>query len=400
MHYTPITRNIMFKRIGYIIAMQFTALVFLLMLINGIIFLAVDFDNAQRQSRQRLGRSMEILTTNWSDNPRELITQIPAMIRDRLRIVRVNRQPVFTGMFFSDVKFEPEEGISTVVLGGERYNIMTASVRDRSGNILGYVQVGDVERLQLGQIPERALLYLFVSIAVSALIFGVGVYFARRTLKPAEEMMQRLEQFTQDASHELRTPLAALNSSLDLAIKTGKHREGILSAKDDLKQIAGLTERLMELARLDALALQKEKMDVTMLVHEAVERMSALAKENAVVMTENLMANVRIDGDANMLRQILNNLLSNAIKFRKPEGGTVTITLKKNALVIADTGIGMTPEEQKHIFDRFYRAEESRTSGGFGLGLALVKRIADVHGWKVDVTSVKNVGTTFTLKFA
>jgi signal transduction histidine kinase len=97
---------------------------------------------------------------------------------------------------------------------------------------------------------------------------------------------------------------------------------------------------------------------------------------------------------------VLTNLVSNAIKFRKPEGGTVTVTLKKNALSVTDTGIGMTPEELSHIFDRFYRAENSRTSSGFGLGLALVKRITDVHGWSLDVQSVKDVGTTFTIRFS
>lgn len=390
----------MFKRIGYIIALQFTVFVFLLLLINGVLFLAVDFDNAQRQSRQRIGQSMEILTNNWDDNPQKLVMRLPPMIRDRLRIVNMKMEPVFIGMFFTDVPFEAKEGISTIMLGGERYNIMTASVRDQNQRILGYVQLGDVERLQLGDIPHRALLYLIVSIAVSALIFGVGVFFARRSLKPAEEMMKRLEQFTQDASHELRTPLAALNSSLDLAIKTGKHQEGILSAKDDLRQIAGLTERLMELARLDALAIHKEKLDMTMMVNDSLDRMEALAKENKVVLERNIAANIRTEADAGLSRQVLTNLLSNAIKFRKPEGGRVTVTLKKNMLTVSDTGIGMTPEEQKHIFDRFYRAEDSRTSGGFGLGLALVKRIADVHGWKIDVESKKDIGTTFTVRFS
>ncbi len=390
----------MFKRIGYIIALQFTVFVFLLLLINGVLFLAVDFDNAQRQSHERIGRSMEILTNNWDDNPQKLVMRLPPMIRDRLRIVNMKMEPIFTGMFFTDVPFEPEEGISTITLGGERYNIMTASVRGPQQQVLGYVQLGDVERLQLGDLPDRALLYLIVSIAVSALIFGVGVFFARRSLKPAEEMMQRLEQFTQDASHELRTPLAALNSSLDLAIKTGKHQEGILSAKDDLRQIAGLTERLMELARLDALAIHKEKLDMTMMVKDSIDRMEALAKENNVTLERNIAENIRTEADAGLSRQVLTNLLSNAIKFRKPDGGHVTVTLKKNILTVADTGIGMTPEEQKHIFDRFYRAEDSRTSGGFGLGLALVKRITDVHGWKIDVESKKNIGTTFTVRFS
>lgn len=112
--------NLMFKRISYIIALQFTAFVFFLLLINGMIFLAVDYDNAQRQSHQRIARSMQVLTENWSDNPQKLVMQLPPMIRDRLRIVNMKMQPIFTGMFFSDVPFDPTEGISTVEMGSGR----------------------------------------------------------------------------------------------------------------------------------------------------------------------------------------------------------------------------------------------------------------------------------------
>ncbi len=390
----------MFKRISYIIALQFTAFVFLLLLVNGSIFLAVDYDNAQRQSHHRISQSMSLLTKNWHDDPRMLVTQLPAMIRGRLRIINMKMEPIFTGMFFSDIPFTPSEGISTVLVGRERYNIMTASVRAQDGTVIGYVQIGDVERLQLGDLPFRALLYLLVSVAISALIFGVGLFFARRSLRPAEEVMRRLEQFTQDASHELRTPLAALNSSLDLALKTKKYEEGVKSAKEDLSQISGLTERLLELARLDALALQRENMDLSLIVNETLDRMTALAQEQNVVIERKITENIRVNGDPGLMRQVITNLVSNAIKFRKPDGGTITVTLKKNLVSIADTGIGMTEEQQSHMFDRFYRADDSRTSKGFGLGLALVKRITDVHGWTVDVASKKDIGTTFTIKFS
>jgi two-component system phosphate regulon sensor histidine kinase PhoR len=183
-------------------------------------------------------------------------------------------------------------------------------------------------------------------------------------------------------------------------VKTKKYQEGIHSAKEDLSQIAGLTERLLELARLDALALQKESTDVSHLVQDTLESMTALAKENNVTIERKIAESIRVTVDSALLRQVLTNLVSNAIKFRKPEGGTITVTLKKNLLSVADTGIGMTEEQQSHIFDRFYRADDSRTSNGFGLGLALVKRISDVHGWDVDVNSKKDVGTTFTIKFS
>jgi len=106
-----------------------------------------------------------------------------------------------------------------------------------------------------------------------------------------------------------------------------------------------------------------------------------------------------IEADPSLFRQVLNNLLSNAIKYNKKDG-TVTVELKKGRLSIADTGIGMAKDQIPHIFDRFYQADDSRSRGGFGLGLALVKKIADVHGWDLDVKSVEGEGSSFSITFA
>jgi signal transduction histidine kinase len=102
-------------------------------------------------------------------------------------------------------------------------------------------------------------------------------------------------------------------------------------------------------------------------------------------------------GDPALLRQVLTNLISNAIKFSKPEGGTVTVRLTKKALSIQDTGIGIAQESLVHIFDRFYQAENSRTNDGYGLGLALVKRIIDLHRWTISAKSTLDKGTTFVI---
>lgn len=386
----------MFRRISYKIALQFTAFVFLLFLINGVVFLAVDFGNAGRQMRFRLERVTEGIAYRFEPNVSPLPpVGLPPGMRDRVRILDPEGKVLFNGALMSDVPFVKGEGFAEVIIQGEQYAILTEPIM-REGKTKGYVQVADVVRFPRGDLPERALLYLLVSFSISALTFFVGLFFARRSLKPAEQMLERLEQFTQDASHELRTPLATLGSSLDLALKNGNYREGLLSAKQDLRDVAVLVERLLELARLDKFVLETGTVDLSALVGEVVEKLRPLAAEKHVTLIPAITPHVTVSGDATLLRQVVGNLLSNAIKFNTPQG-TVDIRLTPHRLDVQDTGIGIAEHVLHHIFDRFYQAESSRAKGGFGLGLALVKRIVELHGWSIAVESAEGKGSTFTM---
>jgi signal transduction histidine kinase len=198
-------------------------------------------------------------------------------------------------------------------------------------------------------------------------------------------MMERLEQFTQDASHELRTPLAALLSSLDLALLSGEHREGILSAKQDVKDITVLVERLLELARLDGFAISRTSVDFSSLVEDAIEKFRPLAQEKGLTIEQSLQPDVTVVADTPLIRQVVTNLLSNAIKFSHKGSGPIFVRLTAQTLSIQDHGIGIAPGALSHIFDRFFRADPSRTEQGFGLGLALVRRILDLHGWTIRI---------------
>ena len=320
-------------------------------------------------------------------------------LRERVRIANADGGIVYAGGLFENVPFSGDAGVAAVIVQNERYAVLTLPIQP-GDDIVGYLQVAELERLPVGGLPVRALIYLLVSIAISALTFIVGQFFARKSLVPAERAMQRLEQFTQDASHELRTPLATLSSSLDLALKTKQYREGIESAKGDLKEVSLLVERLLELARLDQLILALEPTDITDLVATTIDRHASAAMEKRVTIVKELAFGVHVNADAALLRQLVSNLLANAIKFSKPDGGTVTVRLTHECLSVTDTGIGIPGAELKRIFDRFYQVETSRSNDGFGLGLALVKRIADLHNWSVGAQSTEGSGTTFTVYFS
>lgn len=385
----------MFKKISLTIALQFTAFVFLLLLANGLIFLGIDFQNSQRQTTQRLLRTADFVLSQYVPGKGIPIATITPLIRDRVRIADESGQILFEGGIFESVPFSGQEGLSSIRLQNDEYAVLTTPILYEQ-RVAGFIQVADVERQQFSDLPGRVYSYLFVSVIVSLLTFGVGRFFAWRSLKPAAQMVTQLEQFTQDASHELRTPLAALNSSLDLALRTESYKEGIISAKEDLQQILMLVERLLEIARLERMVVHLEHIDAAAAVRESVERHAPLAAEKGIVMKVETDAPSYIDADPALFLQVLNNLLSNAIKYNR-EGGSIAVELRKGRLTVEDTGVGIAKEDMPHIFDRFYQADDSRSQGGFGLGLSLVRRIADVHGWQLGVKSTPGKGTRFTV---
>lgn len=389
----------MFRDISRRIALQFTGFVFLLLLVNGLLFLIADLSNEDRMARGRLVRNAEMVAREAEVAIGGGRAQLPKMLRESIRIVKEDGTPLHTGEFFMALPLPSHAGLETVFFEGDRYNVITLELKS-PGRPKGFVQVAAPERLSMGDLPLRAGLYMIVSIAISVLIYAVGTFFAGRSLRPAAEAMQQLEQFTQDASHELRTPLTALSSSLDLALKSGKYKEGIESAKDDLHKTAELLERLLQIARLGTAGVERSPVDLSALVHQTVERFAPLAEERHVQVTMKVATGVRAVGDESLVRQVVQNLLQNAVKFSKPAGGAIAVTLTKDRFSIADDGVGIPAASLPHIFDRFYQADASRTHGGHGLGLSLVKRIVELHGWSIDAQSTEGKGATFTVRFA
>lgn len=385
-----------FKRISYTLALQFMAFVFLLLVINGAIFLVADYGNERRQMTYRLTRTAYLVMQDTKIENGSFSVTLQPMLRERVRIVDSKGNIFYSGSIFEHIPFVPVEDVSVAHIDDEEYGIITMPMR-QNGELMGYVQIAEVERFRAGDLPLRALLYLLISGAISVLTFFVGIIFARRSLKPAEQMVERLEQFTQDASHELRTPIATIHSSLDLALKSGKHKEGLMSAKEDLKELSQLVERLLELARLDNFVLQKTPVDLSLLVNDTVERLKPIAEHRHVTIETDIKEGVTARADGALIRQVVQNLLSNAIKFSKPEGGVIKVMLRPGQLTIEDTGIGINKDALQRIFDRFFQVDASRAKGGMGLGLALTKRILDLHRWRIAVRSKEGKGTVFII---
>jgi signal transduction histidine kinase len=221
---------------------------------------------------------------------------------------------------------------------------------------------------------------------------------------------ERQKQFTGDAAHELRTPLTVILSQTQLALRAERdsteYREALEACERAAQRMRNLTESLLVLSRLDTHTepLANKPCDLADIGREGVELLQPLAREHGVTVRGDFSAAPAV-GDRQRLGQILSNLVTNAFQHSS-QGSEVHVSTKSNgstvSLQVSDQGQGIAPKHLAHIFDRFYRTDESRNrrSGGAGLGLAICKAIADAHHAALTVESTVGKGTTFTLRMS
>ncbi|HEX5156866.1 MAG TPA: HAMP domain-containing sensor histidine kinase [Ktedonobacterales bacterium] len=256
---------------------------------------------------------------------------------------------------------------------------------------------------------------------------------------------ERMRMFIADASHELRTPLTAIRGYLDLlnmdAIDDpATARSSLQAARNEADRMSRLLNDLLTLARLDiGRPAQREPVDIVALAGEAVDQARILAGERSVTLQTDGQGPLMVRGDHDRLKQVLLALLDNALKYGRPAPeGWVHVQVGRSAgdafIAIEDNGRGIAPEDQAHIFDRFYRGERAErkrrvvaaraaqrqqsnptsfgatippapdqntpavASSGSGLGLAIARAIVRAHGGEIRVQSQPNVGTVFTIR--
>lgn len=221
------------------------------------------------------------------------------------------------------------------------------------------------------------------------------------------EKNQQLERrLTMDVAHELRTPLMAIQSTVEAIVdgvfEPDAERLGTVNA--EVQRLSRLVDALLKLSRLEnrSTPMREEVINVGELIRPLVMSHEAFVNDAGLALEFDAEDEVMVYGDRDMLRQATANLISNAVRYT-PSPGTVSVKVRKGDIMasisVRDTGIGLSPEECKMVFNRFWRAEESRErqSGGLGIGLAVVKEIVDRHGGWIQVEGKKGEGACFTI---
>ena len=281
------------------------------------------------------------------------------------------------------------------------------------------VLVGGYLVLRLGLAPLARLSDAVSKVSEKNFELQVDAHKLPSELRPiADRLRQSLEQLSQafdrekqaaaDISHELRTPLAALMTTLDVALRKNRspeeYRDILAECQSSGQHMSHLVERLMALARLDAGVERPslEMVDVAELAQQCVDMVHPLAQEQGLTLTVCLNEPTVTLTDARKLREIVLNLLHNAIAYNKPRGSIELTAARDNGqvlLAVRDTGIGIAPEAQTHLFERFFRADPSRHADTphCGLGLAIVKSYVDLLHGSIHVDS-SPAGSTFAVR--
>ena len=226
------------------------------------------------------------------------------------------------------------------------------------------------------------------------------------TFARLESAFTQQKQFASDAAHELRTPVAVILTQTQAALAREReakdYKQTVEACQRAAQRMRKLISALLQLARLDAgqEPLKRLPFDLSKTVTECIELVRPLANEREIRMSIETSP-LEINGDAEKLSLVVTNLLTNAIQYNH-DGGEVKVTTRQEGnmavLTVSDTGRGIVPEDMPRVFERFYRADSSRSSGNAGLGLAISKAIVAAHGGTIDVAGEEHAGAIFTVR--
>ena len=351
--------------------------------------------------------------------------EIFPVAREPAEAIRTRKDYRITGKLFSLVAFNEHSG-------GEAYTLQVA--QDRSSD----------------EQVERNFALLFIAVLLGGVVASalIAIIVTRRGLRPLREMTEslgrigpdqlkdrigstgwprelqplavafdemltrlddsftRLSQFSADLAHELRTPIANMLGETQVALTrdrtAAEYRETIESTVAECERLSRIVDNLLFVARVDAARepIARKWFDAGAAVKKIATFYQTVADDHNV--TISCSGDGQLYADPDLFERVVGNLLDNALRFTAEHGSIRVAVSKHNSdfeVTVSDNGSGIAPEHLPRVFDRFYRAESSRSSDGAGLGLALVKSIVELHGGSATIHSEVGLGTTVTLRF-
>lgn len=280
-------------------------------------------------------------------------------------------------------------------------------IQGETGNIIvpGY-DFGSLRSIQARQASASLLTnLLYINFLVLG-VGGIGSYLmARRTIEPIEQVHEAQSRFTSDASHELRTPLAAMKTELEVALRDphltkDEMKELLTSNLEEVNKLTQISQTLLLLSRLEHSGITTGRVAIDDIVRRLTERFS---RDSSRIAYTSPPKPLYITANHVSIEELVTILLDNALKY-SPSASKVRVALKRDGkkarLDVTNTGKGIRAEDLPHIFDRFYRVDESRTGGGetgYGLGLSLAKKIVELHNGELSASSAPDHETVFTV---
>ena len=241
------------------------------------------------------------------------------------------------------------------------------------------------------------------------IIFLISLWLSGLAVKPVKKAWEQQKQFVADASHELKTPLTVILANNNIMMshpqsRVTDERQWLESTEEEAQHMKQLIDQMLFLAKSDAgnTQVQLSEVNLSEIVEGSALNFEPVAFEREVLIDTDIRPDILMQGNQLQLNQLAHILIDNAVKYAE-DNSTVTIALHKHGdgteFTVNNKGSVISKEEMEHIFDRFYRAEKSRTTKGYGLGLAIAQRIVEDMNGKITVQSNQTDGTTFTASF-
>lgn len=268
-----------------------------------------------------------------------------------------------------------------------------------SGNSKGYSIVFMDVTAQRKILVNLIYTFSFVALFMLGVIYAVSHYFARRSIAPVKEAFEKQRQFIADASHELKTPLTVISTNADVVLQNGEdtvkqQEKWLLRIKSETERMKKLTNDLLYLTEMDdgrSLPLHVP-FDWSEAVESVALSMEAVIYETGLALEYDIEPGISVTGNKEQLKQVVLILLDNAVKYNRPQGWVRLQLCRLQGrvqLAVSNTGAGIPQEHLDKIFDRFYRADPSRSRqhGGYGLGLAIAASIVQQHRGEINAKS-------------
>ncbi len=253
---------------------------------------------------------------------------------------------------------------------------------------------------------ERTI--IMTDIVLLIIVIGSGYAIAGRTLQPIRSNMEAQKKFLADASHDLRTPLAIMKSESQVLLQSNSphvsdYKTSIESNLEEINKMKLLVDDLLIMARSEDTTIRDraETIDLQKIIVSIVRKMQQQAQDNNISLSITSSGSKMIKGNTHKLTRVFQNIIQNALNYTN-SGGSVTVSSTthngSHVFTITDTGVGISPSDLQHVFDRFYKAEHSRNdTSGSGLGLSIAQQFVHEHSGTISLESEKGKGTQVTI---
>ena len=301
---------------------------------------------------------------------------------------------------------------STAIYFSESRDFRRIIVQEDFGNTTHIKATVVQKRIIASQVKELRDASITNIIIIDIVILGLSsflsFFLAKMTLMPIEEASEKQKEFIADVSHELRTPIAAIELASEIVLRNkesdlSSYKRVVEQTHSEVIRLKKMTENLLTLAKSEYWneSLEMQKVNLSVILIECINNFEETAKSKRITFKKNIDQNVFIKADKDKLKELIIILLDNSIKYNK-ENGLIDVMLHSKdgvEFIVKDTGIGISSESKKHIFERMYQEDTARSFEGAGLGLSIAKKIADIHGATIHVESVKGEYSIFTVNF-